>query len=112
MTSPLARGPFAKAVVMSGGNGDAMGSDTLRSAEKIGSEFAQSKGIALDDPQAARTLREGCYRRAQPDGTFRAEWTTHLRPPVCRWQARVCPVHIEPDRLYIPLVYRDFQAGR
>ena len=57
VTSPLARGLFAKAVVMSGGNGGAMGSDTLRSAEKIGVDFAQSKGIAPDDPQALSKLR-------------------------------------------------------
>ncbi|WP_404710584.1 carboxylesterase/lipase family protein [Sphingomonas sp. MMS24-J13] len=57
VTSPLAKGLFAKAVVMSGGNGQAMGSDGLAVAETIGVAFAQSKGIAPDDPQALARLR-------------------------------------------------------
>lgn len=57
VTSPLTKGLFAKAVVMSGGNGQAMGGDGLAGVEKIGVDFAQSKGIAPDDPQALAKLR-------------------------------------------------------
>jgi para-nitrobenzyl esterase len=57
VTSPLTKGLFGKAVVMSGGNGQAMGGDGLAGAETIGVAFAQSKGIAADDPQALAKLR-------------------------------------------------------
>jgi para-nitrobenzyl esterase len=57
VTSPLAKGLFAKAVVMSGGDGGAMGGDSLAAIEKIGLDFAQSKGIAPDDPNALVKLR-------------------------------------------------------
>jgi para-nitrobenzyl esterase len=57
VTSPLARGLFARAVVMSGGNGIAMGGNDLATIEKIGVEFAASKGIAADDPAALTKLR-------------------------------------------------------
>ena len=57
VTSPLAKGLFAKAVVMSGGDGSAMGGSGLAAVEKIGVDFAQSKGIAPDDPQALAKLR-------------------------------------------------------
>ncbi len=57
VTAPLAKGLFAKAVVMSGGDGSGMGAETPAGAEKIGVVFAQSKGIAADDPQALRKLR-------------------------------------------------------
>ncbi len=56
-TSPLAKGLFAKAVVMSGGNGHLMGQDGLDGAEKIGVAFAKSKGIATDDRAALAWLR-------------------------------------------------------
>jgi len=57
VTSPLARGLFQRAVVMSGGDGSAMGGTGLAAVEKIGADFAQSKGISPDDPQAAAKLR-------------------------------------------------------
>jgi para-nitrobenzyl esterase len=57
VTSPRAKGLFARAVVMSGGNGQNMGSTGLAGAEKIGVDFAQSKGIAADDPAALAKLR-------------------------------------------------------
>jgi para-nitrobenzyl esterase len=57
VTSPLARGLFHKAVVMSGGNGGAMGGPDLVAIEKLGVEFAVTKGIAADDPDALAKLR-------------------------------------------------------
>jgi para-nitrobenzyl esterase len=57
VTSPLARGLFHKAVVMSGGNGIAMGGANLAAIEKLGVEFAATKGIAADDPDALTKLR-------------------------------------------------------
>lgn len=57
VTSPLARGLFGKAVVMSGGNGQPIGGDTLADAETIGVDFARSKGISADDLQALTKLR-------------------------------------------------------
>jgi para-nitrobenzyl esterase len=57
VTSPLTKGLFQRAVVMSGGNGQGMGGEGLAGVEKIGVDFAQSKGIAPDDPQALAKLR-------------------------------------------------------
>ena len=57
VTSPLAKGLFARAVVMSGGDASAAGGDSLAAAEQIGIEFARSKGIAPDDPDALASLR-------------------------------------------------------
>ncbi|MPT47914.1 MAG: carboxylesterase [Sphingobium sp.] len=57
VTSPMARGLFARAVVMSGGDGSSMGEGALAAAEKIGVDFASSKDIAVDDPQALVKLR-------------------------------------------------------
>ena len=57
VASPLAKGLFQRAVVMSGGNGGALGTDTLATAEKTGIAFAKEKGIAADDPQALAKLR-------------------------------------------------------
>ncbi|MXO61371.1 carboxylesterase family protein [Altererythrobacter salegens] len=57
VTSPLAKGLFAKAVVMSGGDGQGMGGNNLAGAEKIGVDFAKAKGIAEDDPDALGKLR-------------------------------------------------------
>jgi para-nitrobenzyl esterase len=57
VTSPVARGLFQKAVVMSGGNGVAMGEGNLAAVEKIGVEFAATKGIAAGDPDALAKLR-------------------------------------------------------
>lgn len=57
VTSPMTQGLFARAVVMSGGNGENIGSGGLAGVEKIGVDFAAGKGIAADDPDALRKLR-------------------------------------------------------
>lgn len=57
VTSPLSRGLFHRAVVMSGGNGTQLGGTDLAAIEKICIEFAASKGIAADDPDALAKLR-------------------------------------------------------
>ncbi len=56
IASPLAAGLFARAVIQSGGP-NALPSPTLAEAETIGANFARSKGIAPDDPQALAKLR-------------------------------------------------------
>ncbi len=57
VTSPLAKGLFARAIVMSGGDGQNRGTDGLAGTEQIGVDFAASKGIARDDPAALAKLR-------------------------------------------------------
>ncbi|MBB4087254.1 carboxylesterase/lipase family protein [Sphingomonas carotinifaciens] len=57
VTSPLAKGLFARAIVMSGGDGHNRGNDGLTGTERIGVDFAASKGIARDDPAALAKLR-------------------------------------------------------
>lgn len=57
MTSPLSQGLFRRAVIMSGGDGKAFGEGGLAKAETIGEQFAASKGIAANDPQALEKLR-------------------------------------------------------
>lgn len=57
VTSPLAQGLFAKAVVMSGGNGTSLANPDLPATEEVGVRFAQGKGIASDDRQALAKLR-------------------------------------------------------
>ncbi|MEO6091806.1 MAG: carboxylesterase family protein [Novosphingobium sp.] len=62
MTSPLTQGTFQRAVVMSGGNGAGMASrpdvaNPFPVAEASGVAFAESKGIARDDPRALAKLR-------------------------------------------------------
>lgn len=56
LTSPASRGLFHKAVVMSGGDGGTAPTPPA-AVERIGVNFAQSKGIAADDPQALAKLR-------------------------------------------------------
>jgi carboxylesterase type B len=56
LTSPQAQGLFAKAVVLSGGDGKSA-DPGLASVEQIGVNFATAKGIAADDPQALDKLR-------------------------------------------------------
>ena len=58
LTSPLTDGLFARAVVMSGGDGGPLdpASTTLAAAEQRGLAFAQNHGIAADDPQALAKL--------------------------------------------------------
>ncbi|AJP74244.1 carboxylesterase/lipase family protein [Sphingomonas hengshuiensis] len=57
VTSPLAKGLFHRAVAMSGGNADTSTSAKLADVERIYLDFAASKGIAADDPQALAKLR-------------------------------------------------------
>lgn len=57
VTTPLARGLFAKAVVMSGADGKSVVPGGLAEAERIGIDFAQAKGIDRQDPDAIRKLR-------------------------------------------------------
>jgi para-nitrobenzyl esterase len=57
VTSPMAQGLFAKAAIMSGGDGHAANVGSLEQAEQIGILFATSKGIAADDPTALTRLR-------------------------------------------------------
>ena len=56
LTSPLARGLFQRAVVMSGGNGDAS-RVTPDKVEQSSLAFAAAKGIVADDPHALDRLR-------------------------------------------------------
>jgi len=58
VTSPLSgKGLFQRAIAMSGGNAQSLGDGGMAVAEKVGVDFAQSKGIAPDDPQALDKLR-------------------------------------------------------
>lgn len=57
MTSPMARGLFDKAIIMSGGDGGGMGEKDLAATEAIGVRFAEAKGIAPRDPKALSKLR-------------------------------------------------------
>jgi len=56
LTSPMAQGLFAKAVVLSGGDGGTSPAP-LAFVEQAGVNFAGRKGIAADDPQALDKLR-------------------------------------------------------
>jgi len=56
LTSPMSKGLFAKAVVMSGGDG-AAAPTPLADVERIGVNFATGKGIAANDPKALEKLR-------------------------------------------------------
>ena len=58
LTSPMARGLFAKAVIESGGGrGGLLGSRTVQAAEPIGVAFAKANGIEGDGPDALAALR-------------------------------------------------------
>ncbi|MGC5799646.1 carboxylesterase/lipase family protein [Sphingomonas sp. NFX23] len=57
LTSPQAKGLFAKAVIMSGGDGNLLGSGGLKEAEVVGTEFARSQGIEANDPRGLEELR-------------------------------------------------------
>lgn len=58
LTSPMTRGMVRRAVVMSGGDGQGMGVQTLTAAGQVGTEFMSSKGIRPDDPRALAKMRE------------------------------------------------------
>jgi para-nitrobenzyl esterase len=57
VTSPLARGLFHKAVVMSGGNAQTATNATLQDAEAIGENTARAHGIDPAAPDALAKLR-------------------------------------------------------
>ncbi|NIJ35921.1 para-nitrobenzyl esterase [Sphingopyxis panaciterrae] len=58
MTTPLARGLFHKAIVLSGGGRDLMGPlQSAADAEATGSEFARTKGVEGSDGAALAALR-------------------------------------------------------
>ena len=57
ITSPMTKGLFEKAVIMSGGDGGSMQPADLSQAQAVGAKFAQSKGIAPSDPDALKKLR-------------------------------------------------------
>lgn len=57
-TTPLARGLFHKAIVMSGGGRDLMGPPRgAAEAEALGAGFARARGVEGDDEQALAALR-------------------------------------------------------
>lgn len=57
-TTPLAKGLFDKAIVMSGGGRDVLGPlHTMAEVEAIGSNFAKSKGVEGSDAKAMAALR-------------------------------------------------------
>lgn len=58
VTTPLAKGLFAKAMVMSGGGRDLMGPiRTMAEVEAIGAGFARAKGVEGSDAKALAALR-------------------------------------------------------
>jgi para-nitrobenzyl esterase len=57
VTTPLARGLFQKAMVMSGGNGETAGNPKLADVERIYSDFAKANGISPSDPNALDKMR-------------------------------------------------------
>jgi para-nitrobenzyl esterase len=75
LTSPASQGLFARAVVLSGGDG-APSRMSMPDVEQAGVNFAARKGIAADDPQALEKLRalpaedvvDGMNLAHQPDG--------------------------------------------
>jgi para-nitrobenzyl esterase len=85
LTSPAAHGLFARAVVLSGGDGAPSGIG-MKDVEQAGVSFALRKGIAQDDPQALDKLRalpadsivDGMNLAHRPDGD--GPDTTYLGP--------------------------------
>ena len=57
LTSPMVQGLFHRAVVMSGGNGEAGGDDSRKRAEAASLAFAAAKGIPAEDSLALAKLR-------------------------------------------------------
>ncbi|HTG38018.1 carboxylesterase/lipase family protein [Sphingomonas sp.] len=57
LTSPQSRGLFAKAVIMSGGDGTSTGGKTLADAEQAGANFARRHDIDPAAPDALQRLR-------------------------------------------------------
>jgi para-nitrobenzyl esterase len=85
LTSPAAHGLFARAVVLSGGDGGPSRFG-MRELEQAGANFAARKGIAQDDPQALDKLRalppdaivDGMNLAQRPDSG--ASGTTYIGP--------------------------------
>jgi para-nitrobenzyl esterase len=85
LTSPAAQGLFARAVVLSGGDGGPSRAG-MRELEQAGANFAARKGIAQDDPQALDKLRalppeaivDGMNLAQRPDSG--ASGTTYIGP--------------------------------
>jgi para-nitrobenzyl esterase len=85
LTSPAAQGLFARAVVLSGGDGGPSRFG-MRELEQAGANFAARKGIAQDDPQALDKLRalppdaivDGMNLAQRPDSG--ASGTTYIGP--------------------------------
>ncbi|KMS59811.1 carboxylesterase [Novosphingobium barchaimii LL02] len=80
MTSPLTKGLFHRAVIMSGGNGDMLGKGDMAEAEKAGVAFAATKGIAANDPKALDKLRALSAEQVV-DGLNMAALFASPRPP-------------------------------
>ncbi len=57
LTSPLAKGLFAKAVIESGGGRGSFGGRTVQDAEPIGVALARANGIQSDGPEGLAALR-------------------------------------------------------
>ncbi len=57
VTSPQAKGLFNRGVVMSGGDARTYTANTLQDVEKIGGNFARTKGIDPGAPEALKQLR-------------------------------------------------------
>jgi para-nitrobenzyl esterase len=57
VTTPLARGLFQKAMVLSGGNAETKDNPSLTQVEQIYSNFAKANGVSPDDPKAMDKLR-------------------------------------------------------
>ena len=57
LASPLAQGLFARAVILSGGDGSLRGDSGHAAAEKAGQAFATGKGVPADSPDALARLR-------------------------------------------------------
>nr|WP_315589374.1 carboxylesterase family protein [Sphingomonas psychrotolerans] len=57
VTTPLAKGLFHKAFVMSGGAGETSAKPDIHDVEKIYQDFARANGISPEDPRALDKLR-------------------------------------------------------
>jgi len=88
LTSPMAQGLFHRAVVMSGGNGEAGGDDSRKQAQAASLAFAAAKGIPADDPQALAKLR------ALPGDAVVDKWNL-----ACGWSP--CPGALPPPGPFV-----------
>jgi para-nitrobenzyl esterase len=57
MTSPLTDGLFQRAIIMSGGDGNALAPGGIAEAEKTGVDFLRTKGIDPESPDALAKMR-------------------------------------------------------